>query len=65
MSFLTGRLASLSLVALSLVTFATLAGGCASETAPADAALAGDENEADFSQEMIKSKTDAQVKAEI
>jgi hypothetical protein len=47
------------------VTFATLAGGCASETAPADAALAGDENEADFSQEMIKSKTDAQVKAEI
>ena len=62
MSFLTARLASLSLVALTL-SFATLAGGCASEAAPIDD-TAGDENEADFSQE-IKSKTDAQVKAEI
>ena len=61
MSFLTSRLASLSLVALSL-SFATLAGGCASETAPDPAAA--DENEADFAQE-IRSKTDAQVQAEI
>lgn len=60
MSFLTNRLASLSVVALSL-SFAALA-GCASETAPSDAAA--DENEAEFSQE-IRSKTDAQVKAEI
>jgi hypothetical protein len=61
MSSTTRRLASLSLVALTL-SFAALAGGCASETAAADAA--GDENEADFAQE-IKSKTDAQVQAEI
>jgi hypothetical protein len=61
MSFLTSRLASLSLVALS-VSFAALSGGCASETA-ADPAAA-DENEADFALE-IKSKTDAQVQAEI
>jgi len=60
MFFPTRRIASLSLVALSL-SFAALSGGCASETASADAA---DENEADFAQE-IKSKTDAQVKAEI
>ena len=50
------------MVALSL-SFATLAGGCASESAPAEASAA-DENEADFSQELT-SKTDAQVKAEI
>jgi len=55
-------MASLSLVALTL-SFAALSGGCASETAASDAA-AGDENEADFAQE-IKSKTDAQVQAEI
>jgi hypothetical protein len=60
MSSTTSRLASLSLVALSL-SFAALSGGCASET---DSAAAGDENEADFSQEL-KSKTDAEVKAEI
>ena len=62
MSSLTSRLASLSLVALS-ISFAALSGGCASESA-ADTAAAGDENEADFAQE-IKSKTDAQVQAEI
>ena len=63
MSFLTQRLASLSIAALSL-SFAALAGGCATETAAADPAAAGDESEAEFSQE-IRSKTDAQVKAEI
>ena len=61
MSLLTSRLASLSLVALTL-SFAALSGGCASETAVDPAA--GDENEADFAQEL-KSKTDAQVQAEI
>ncbi len=62
MSFLTSRLASLSLVALS-ISFAALEGGCASESA-ADTANAGDGNEADFAQEL-KSKSDAQVQAEI
>ena len=62
MSLLTSRLASFSLVALTL-SFAALSGGCASESS-VDPAAAGDENEADFAQEL-KSKTDAQVQAEI
>jgi hypothetical protein len=59
MSLLAGRVASLSVVALSL-TLAAFGAGCAGETE----APAADENEADFAQE-IRSKTDAQVKAEI
>jgi hypothetical protein len=51
------RVAAVSLVALS---FAVL-GGCAADTS---AAAPADENEADFAQE-IKSRTDAQVKAEL
>jgi hypothetical protein len=65
MSFLTMRSSVVSLALLSMVSGLSLGlgAGCASEDGAA-AAAAGDENTEDFAQD-IKSKTDAQVQAEI
>jgi hypothetical protein len=62
MSFLTARSGILSLALLCGASLA-IGAGCASEDG-ASAVAAGDENTADFAQD-IKSKTDAQVQAEI
>jgi hypothetical protein len=62
MSFLTARSGVVSLLSLAAVSL-MLGAGCASEDT-ASASSAGDENTADFAQD-IKSKTDKQVQAEI
>jgi Nuclease A inhibitor-like protein len=62
MSFLTGRLSVLAALALSV----SLAAGCAGASSAVDAdPSAQDDNEGEFSQDIVKAQTDAKVKAEI
>lgn len=62
MSFLAGRVSVLAALALS----ASLAIGCAGASSSVEPTPAGEsDNEAEFSQDIVKSQTDAKVKAEI